>query len=75
MRYFLLGYDAIVSFWKKDFKYLLDFHDRWELVGFNDKSDDVTELLEHVIGWDAYLELSESEVNEINKGVEFLNAN
>ena len=66
MRYFLLGYDAIESFRKKDFKFLVDFQDKWELVGFDPKIDDVTELLEHVIGWDAYLELSESEVKGIN---------
>lgn len=70
MRYFLLGYDAIESYRKEDFAFLVDFQDKWELVGFNPNIDDVTELVEHVIGWDAYLELTESEVREINKSIE-----
>jgi hypothetical protein len=69
MRYFLLGYDAIASFSKRDLKFLNDFQDRWELVGFDTDKDDVTELLEHVIGWDAYLELKENEVEEINNAI------
>jgi len=69
MRYFLLGVDAITSFKKQDYRFLVDFQDRWELVGFDPNKDDVTELLEHVIGWDAYLEVNESDVNEINGAI------
>jgi hypothetical protein len=69
MRYFLLGVDAITSFKKQDYRFLVDFQDRWELVGFDPNKDDVTELLEHVIGWDAYLEINELDVNEINGAI------
>jgi hypothetical protein len=69
MRYFLLGVDAITSFKKQDYRFLVDFQDRWELVGFDPNKDDVTELLEHVIGWDAYLEVNENNVNEINGAI------
>lgn len=69
MRYFLLGFDAITSFKKKDYRFLVDFQDRWELIGFDPSKDDVTELLEHVIGWDAYLEVNESDVNDINGAI------
>lgn len=69
MRYFLLGVDAITSFRKKDYTFLVDFQDRWELVGFDPNKDDITELLEHVIGWDAYLEVTEKDVNDINGAI------
>lgn len=69
MRYFLLGYDAITSFKKKDYTFLVDFQDKWELVGFDSSKDDIMELLEHVIGWDAYLELREEDVNDINGAI------
>lgn len=74
MRYFLLGYDAISSFKKQDYRFLVDFPDRWELIGYSLHRDDITELLEHVIGWDAYLELEEFEVKSINDAIE-LNRN
>lgn len=69
MRYFLLGYDAITSFNKQDYSFLVDFQDRWELVGFDPNKDDITELLEHVIGWDAYLEVNKEDVNDINGAI------
>lgn len=69
MRYFLLGYDAITSFNKQDYTFLVDFQDKWELVGFDPNKDDITELLEHVIGWDAYLEISKEDVNDINSAI------
>lgn len=70
MRYFLLGTYGIDMFYKEDYKSLSENLEYWELVGFDSNKDDVTELLEHVIGWDAYLELKESEVKEINDAIE-----
>ena len=70
MRYFLLGSDGIKAFEKKDFRFLVDFKDRWELIGHDPSAHDITELLEHVIGWDSYLELLESDVNEVNNAIE-----
>lgn len=70
MRYFLLGSDGIKAFEKKDFRFLVDFKDRWELIGHDPSVHDITELLEHVIGCDSYLELLESDVNEVNNAIE-----
>lgn len=69
MRYFLLGTYGIDMFYREDYKSLSENLENWELVGFDDNKDDVTELLEHVIGWDAYLELKENEVEEINNAI------
>lgn len=70
MRYFLLGTYGIDMFYKGDYKSLTQNKENWELVGYSSHRDDITELLEHVIGWDAYLELLESEVKEINDAIE-----
>lgn len=70
MRYFLLGTYGIDMFYSEDYKLLSENLENWELVGFDTDKDDVTELLEHVIGWDAYLELNESEVKLINDAIE-----
>lgn len=70
MRYFLLGTYGIDMFYSEDYKSLSENLENWELVGFDTDKDDVTELLEHVIGWDAYLELNESEVKLINDAIE-----
>jgi hypothetical protein len=70
MRYFLLGTYGIDMFNKNDYKSLAQNKNKWELVGYSSHWDDITELIEHVIGWDSYLELLESEVKEINDTIE-----
>lgn len=72
MRYFLLGTYGIDLFYKKDYRSLADNKNKWNLVSYNPNLDDITELLEHVVGCDAYLELLESDVNEIDNAIDII---
>lgn len=72
MRYFLLGTYGIDLFYKQDYKSLAENKNKWELVGYSSHWHDITELLEQVIGWDAYLELLEFEVKSINDAIDVI---
>lgn len=72
MRYFLLGVQGVTLFEDGDYKSLAENKSNWELVGYDPIKDDVVELLQQVIGWECYLELSESEVKLINDAIEAL---
>ena len=71
MRYFLLGAYGIDLFFKDDYKSLVQNKNKWELISYSLHRDDITELIEHVIGWDAYLELGEFQVKAVNDAIEF----
>lgn len=72
MRYFLLGVQGVTLFENGDYKSLAENKSNWELVGYDPIKDDVVELLEQVIGWECYLELSESEVKLVNDAIEVI---
>jgi hypothetical protein len=72
MRYFLLGTYGIDMFNKNDYKSLAQNKNKWELVGYSSHRHDITELLEQVIGWECYLELSENEVKLVNDAIEVI---
>lgn len=72
MRYFLLGTYGIDLYNKQDYKSLAENKNKWDIVSYNPKLDDITELLEHVVGCDAYLELLESDVNEIDNAIDVI---
>lgn len=67
MRYFLLGAYGIELFKQNNYKTLFENKNKWELVGHDSNLNDITELAEHLIGWDSYLEISEEEVKYFKK--------
>lgn len=67
MRYFLLGAYGIELFKQNNYKTLFENKNNWELIGHDSNLNDITELAEHLIGWDSYLEISEEEVKYFKK--------
>ncbi len=66
--YILLGEKAILDFENQDWKVLEnsvleDFNG--DLIAWNKETDDVSELLEQLKGWNDFIELSEQDLKDI----------
>ena len=66
--YILLGEKAILDFENQDWKVLEnsvleDFNG--DLIAWNKETDEVSELLEQLSGWNDFIELSEQDLKDI----------
>lgn len=75
--YILLGEKAILDFENQDWKalensVLEDFNG--DLIAWNKETDEVSELLEQLSGWNDFIELSEQDLKDIesNTKIEIL---
>ena len=64
-KYFLMGNDGIEAFKRRSARGLLDSKDNYAIIKINTLTTSIAEIMDKTIGWDAYLEISYNDVEDI----------
>ena len=66
-KYFLMGRDAIIAYQDGGAQSVANCEDNWSIVKYNQRNSLLKDLLDKFIGWDDYLEIHYTEVEEIER--------
>lgn len=66
-KYFLMGRDGIIAYQNSGAQGVANCEEDWAIVKYNERSSLLKDLLDKFIGWDDYLEIHYTEVEEIER--------
>ena len=64
-KYFLLGLDGVYAFKDGGVNGLLDCKDNYGIFKYNERTSLLTDLMDAVVGWDGYIEINYSDIQDI----------
>jgi hypothetical protein len=64
-KYFLMGLDSVRAFEERGVKGLLDDNFHYVIVKYNERTSLLKDLMDAVIGWDGYVEIFYSDIQDI----------
>lgn len=64
-KYFLMGLDSVRAFEEHGVSGLLDSGDNYGIIKYNERTSLLKDLMDAVVGWDGYVEIFYSDIQEI----------